>query len=93
MSLDSGDKSFSKNDEFPMHFIPFPVLSPYARMPTPTPPREGQDDLVVSVTPRFILQTQYRKSKKKNPVTAYVDNNCTVVYLHLAETDCRCVDH
>ena len=62
------------------------VLSKLACQPLPgagmnTRPREGLDDLVVGITPRFgeatSSRTQHRKSKKKISVTAYVDNNCS----------------
>jgi hypothetical protein len=59
-----------------------------------TRPREGLDDLVVGVTPRFgeatSSRTQHRKSKKKFSVTAYVDNNCSGSLPALAR-NCLCV--
>jgi len=62
------------------------AISKLACQPLPgagmnTHPREGLDDLVVGVTPRFgeamSSRTQHRKSKKNFSVTAYVDNNCS----------------
>jgi hypothetical protein len=59
-----------------------------------TRPREGLDDLVVGVTPRFgeatSSRTQHQKSKKKYSVTAYVDNNCSFS-LPALDRNCLCV--
>jgi len=59
-----------------------------------TRPREGLDDLVVGITPRFgeatSSRTQHRKSKKKISVTAYVDNNCSGS-LPALDRNCLCV--
>jgi len=57
-------------------------------------PREGLDNLVVGVTPRFreatSSRTQHRKSKKNISVTAYVDNNCSGS-LPALDRNCLCV--
>jgi hypothetical protein len=56
--------------------------------------REGLDDIVVGVTPRFgeatSSRTQHRKSKKKFSVTAYIDNNCSGS-LSALDRNCLCV--
>ena len=58
-----------------------------------TRPREGLDDLVVGVTPRFREATNSRtqhRNQKRFSVTAYVGNNCSSS-LPALDRNCLCV--